>query len=63
MEVLRRVPPTCNCLDRVSAFADAERAAGRVLAIGSEVQCDCGLVYRLSDSQRDGACWQKMIRT
>lgn len=62
MEVIRRVPPTCNCYARLEAFATAEEAAGRTLDLGSEVACDCGLAYKLVEHQFDGPGWQKVIR-
>ena len=61
MHVIKRVPSACNCYDRVQAFAAAEKEAGRLLAIGSQVQCDCGKVYQLQDHQRDGLYWQQIL--
>jgi len=61
MQVIKRVPPTCNCYDRVCAFAAEETAAGRLLAVGSQVQCDCGRVYQFQDDQRDGLYWQRIV--
>lgn len=61
MHVIKRVPPACNCYDRVQAFAADEASAGRLLSVGSQVQCDCGRVYQLHDDQRDGLHWRSIL--
>lgn len=58
MKVLLHIPHiNCNCSDRLFAFADDERRAGRPMDVGSVVECDCKRLYQLRDDQRDGLHW------
>lgn len=56
MKLVKDVPPRCDCMTRLHDF---ESNLGRLLEIGSIVECDCGQSYIKQDSQRDGIYWAR----
>lgn len=54
--------PPCDCYARLEAFAAREDRAARTLDIGTNVDCDCGLPYRLLYDRQAGPYWQRLTR-
>lgn len=49
----------CNCFERLAAF-NASFGPGKGLPLGTVVECDCRISYKLKEDQRDGQYWQRM---
>lgn len=64
MIIVKRTEPPHPCMNLLWDFynTQVDETGLALLGVGSIVECDCGSQYTLSDSQRDGKFWVKVIR-
>lgn len=60
MKIIKYVGPSCPCHEKLTLFEAQRQARGERLHIGSIVECDCGVPYKLLENQRDGLYWTKI---
>lgn len=59
MKLIKRVEPPCPCVAKLYEFAQSQ---ADTLYLGSQVECDCGQLYTMTESQRDGFFWTRAYR-
>lgn len=68
MKLIKAAPAPCPCQAKLWEFYNAqacdESTCPDTWGIGTQVECDCGVVYTLAESQREGRYWvKKVLRT
>jgi hypothetical protein len=60
MKLIHHAKDSCRCPDKIVEY-ERGLAEGVVLGVGSVVECDCGERYKLTDDQREGPFWKRVI--
>lgn len=57
MELITNGKPVCDCSVKLKGLEANLNDDGVFLHTGARVRCDCGVEYRLRDSQSGGRSW------